>query len=226
MSETNAQDAQPKENEVAAHIKATFNNQVDVRDYKFHFKTTEDKETGLKVKRPTVELSLPVPSVEGAIAAIEAGGKQLDLLLEAMAAMVVSRAREIVNEKEDVTQDNFPMQELAWETIANLPEAEKRGRGIPKEIWEAFAEDYVAVMPGLTGKTEKQVQAAADIFLDKFNKHRANKNVIRLLKDQLGIYISNSSNAETFMECVAFLNDKADRLMKADDSSILEALGG
>lgn len=212
--------------QTAAHtLTANFDNKVDIRNYKFHFKTTEDKETGLKSKRPTVELAIPVPSAEGVVAAIEAGGKQLDLLLEAVAAMVVSRVRDLVNEKEDISQENFPFAEISWEAISNLPDSEKRGRGIPKEVWEAFSEDYVAVMPQLTGKTEKQVQAAADIFLDKFNKHRSNKKVIRLLKDQLAIYISNSNNAETYMDCVTFLNEKADKLLNADESSILDALG-
>lgn len=219
------QDVAPEVAAIPHSIRANFDNKVEVKSYKFHFKTVEDKETGLKSKRPTVEISLPVPSAEGAIAAIESGGKQLALLLEAMEAMVVSRARDIVNDKEDINAENFPYMDISWETIANLPEAEKRGRGIAKEVWEAFAEDYVSIMPSLTGKTEKQVQAAADILLDKFNKHRSNKKVIKLLQDQLAIYISNSPNAETYMECVTFLNDKADKLLKADETSVLEALG-
>lgn len=221
----NQPEVQQAEAAAIARIHANFDNTVELKDFKFHFKTTEDKETGLKSKRPTFEVKLPIPSVEGAVKALEAGGKQLDLVMEAMASIVVNRAREIISENENITAENFPYDQLTWEAIANLPEAERRGRGIPKEIWESFAEDYVAIMPGLTGKNTKQVQAAADILLDKFNKHKTNKKVIKLLQDQLAVYVSNSPNAETYTDCISFLNDKATRLMNQDESSILDALG-
>lgn len=220
QTETETQTGAP-----AYPVHANFDNTVELKDFKFHFKSVEDKETGLKSKRPTMELKLPIPSVEGAVKALEAGGKQLDLVMEALQTIIVNRAREIISEDENITAESFPYDQLTWEVIANLPEAERRGRGIPKEIWEAFAEDYVSIMPGLTGKSTKQVQAAADILLDKFNKHKTNKKVIKLLQDQLAVYVSNSPNAETYTDCISFLNDKATRLMNQDESSILDALG-
>ncbi len=216
----------------SAAVTPTFNNLVDTKAYKFSFKTVETKDDAGnvigKTKRPTIEFSgFPVPSVEGLQAAAQAGGKQLSLILEAMESIVVQRAREIINEKEDCTAENFPYDLITWEAIANQPEAERRSRGIPKEVWEDFGKDYIAVMPSLTGKTEKQVAAAVEIFMDRFNKIRSNKDykkIIRLLLDQLAIYISNSSNAESYMDCVTALNDKGNRVLTAEEVSVLDSL--
>lgn len=196
-------------------ITPSFNNKVDSRQFKFNFKKDD-----LGNKRPSVELSLPVPSVEGLISIIEGGGKGLELLLEAAADVVATQARSIVNEKEDISQEYFPMASISWETIANLPKAERRGGGIPKEVWEQFAADYIAVMPSVTGKTTDQVGNAAKIILNKFSAVKTNKPVLRLLRDQIGLYVTNSSNAEQYSECVAFLLDKAEALLNLSEADL------
>lgn len=209
-------------------IKANFDNKVDVKEVKFHFKKqaveVDGKATGDFTKRPTVTLNLPTPSVEGIIAILEAGGKQLDLLMEAVQEVVFGRAREIVNEKEDISQDNFPMEEMSWEKIANLPKAERRGGGISKETWEEFAKDYIAVMPGVTGKTADQIGNAAKILLNKFAACKTNKPVLGLLKEQIGLYVTHSPNAGEYAECVEFLNNKAETLLKMSDEDLLKNL--
>jgi len=202
-------------------ITANFNKNVDEKEVKFNFRTVKDDATGLESKRPSVELKLPVPSVEGIIAILEAGGKQLELLQEAVAAVIVDRAREIVADKEDATADNFPYAELLWETIANLPKAERKGRGIPKEVWEDFSKDYISTMPAVTGKSAEQVGNAAKILLNKFSAVKSNKPVISLLKGQLGMYLNSSANAEQFADCVEFLLQKAQTLLDADEASLL-----
>lgn len=205
-------------------VQANFDNKVDVREYKFHFKTVKDKESGIETKRPTIELKLPVPSVEGIIAILEAGGKQLELLQSAVADIVVAQARSILNDNESIGSDNFPAEQCTWEFIANMPEAEKRGRGIPKEMWEEFVSDYIAVMPSVTGKTAEQVSLAAKLFLNKFQQVKTNKPVIQKLKEQLAIYANNSKQAENFVDCIKFLDDKADALLQADEAALLANL--
>ncbi len=209
---------------VISGIKAKFNNQVDVKEVKFHFKKVKDEATGLETKRPTVELQVPTPSVEGIIAILESGGKGLELLQEAVAEIIYGRAREIINDKEDITQDNFPIDELGWDKIANLPKAERRGGGISKEVWEEFSKDYIAVMPSVSGKTAEQVGNAAKLLLNKFNAVKTNKPVLKLLKDQIGLYVSHSPNAETYSDCVSFLLEKADALISMDDAALLANL--
>ena len=214
----------PAVHPVVAAIQANFDNKVDVIDTKFHFKKMIDEASGVESKRPTVEIKLPRPSVEGIVEILTAGGKGLDLLLEAVTDVVLQRAREIINEKEDISQENFPMQELAWETIANLPKAERRGGGIPKELWDEFAKDYIAVMPAVTGKPVDKIALAAKVFLNKFNAVKTDKKVLALLKGQLALYITSSPNAENYVECVDFLDKKAQTLIDADSSNLLDAL--
>jgi hypothetical protein len=206
------------------NINANFDQNVDVKDVKFNFRTVKDEATGLESKRPSVELSIPIPSVEGIIAILEAGGKQLELLQEAVAEIVINRAREIVSDKEDISADNFPFAELTWEAIANLPKAERKGRGIAKEIWEDFSKDYIATMPAVTGKSAEQVGNAAKILLNKFSAVKSNKPVISLLKNQLGLYLNSSANAEQFSDCVEFLMQKAQTLLDADEAALLSNL--
>lgn len=209
---------------IHAAIRANFNNKVDVKEMKFHFKKVKDEATGLEVKRPTVELQLPVPSVEGIIEILEAGGKQLDLLLEAVTDVIATRARELVNDDDKLSQDTIDLSKLSWEAISNLPKAERRGGGISKEIWEEFGKDYIAVMPTVTGKTAEQIGNASKILLNKFNAVKTNKPVLKLLKDQIAIYVSNSPNAETYTDCVQFLVDKAETLINMDEAALLANL--
>lgn len=210
-------------------IKAAFNNKVDVRETSFGFRKVAilddaGKETGEYNKRPNVVLNIPYPSVEGIIAILEAGGKQLELLQEAVYDIVAGRARQVINDDENITSDNFDLTSLAWEIIANLPKAERRGGGISKETWDEFLKDYIAVMPSVTGKTLDQVKNAAKLFAAKFNPIKTNKKVITVLKGQLDIWLNNSARAEEFTECYEFLTNKADNLLSQDEAKLLENL--
>ena len=204
---------------VESQIVPNFDNKVDVKEYKFHFKKDE-----LGNKRETIELKLPVPSVEGLVAILEAGGKQLEMLLASVGDVISAQARSILNENGAMTAAQFPTDQTTWEFIANMPDAEKRGRGIPKEVWEEFAADYLSVMPGITGKTEEQISLAAKLFLNKFQSVNSNKPVLKKLKEQLAVYTNGSPNAENFYDCVKFLDEKADALLVADEAAMLANL--
>lgn len=223
-TENTASDAVTSTAEIHAAIKAKFNNLVDVKDTKFHFKKTLN-ELKEEVKRPTVELALPVPSVEGLIDIISnKGGKELDLVMDALYEVIVQRARELVNEDEGVNQDNFPFDKLSWEAIANLPKAERRGGGISKEVWEAFGADYLEVMPAVTGKKQEAIENAVKIYLNKFSTVKTAKPILAKLKEQLALYIGSTAKAEEFTECVDFLVNKADNLLNVDEASLLANL--
>jgi hypothetical protein len=203
-------------------IQANFNKMIDEKEVKFSFRTVKDEATGLESKRPTIEQKIPVPSVEGIIAILEAGGKQLELLQEAVADIVFQRAREILADDEKLTE--VPLDQLSWEVISNLPQAERKGRGIPKEVWEEFAKDYVAVMPSVTGKSAEQVGNAAKILLNKFSAVKTNKPILNLLKSQLAMYLNSSPNAEAYQGCVEFLINKAEALLNVDEAALLANL--
>jgi len=209
-----------------AQIKAQFNNKIDMVDYKFHFKKDD-----LGNKRQTVELKLPVPSIEGIVAILEStdevsGPKGRELLLAAVADIISSQARNILNDEANQAMNaaSFPLDQVTFEAIALLPDAEKRCRGIAKEVWDEFVKDYISIMPAITGKTIEAVSFAAKLLLGKYNSIKTNKPVIAKLKEQLAIYTNNSPQAETFSECVKFLDEKADSLMKLDESAMLANL--
>lgn len=194
---------------------------IDYKDYKFSFR--KDKFGNV---RSAVEVKLPVPSVEGIAEIFNNGGKGLDYLVSLVHDSIAAHVRNILNDDNDekITSANFPYEQATWEAMVNTPEAERRGRGIPKEIWEAFAEDYIAQMPAVTGKSVDVVSLAAKHLLNKFQAVKTDKPVLRKLKDYLAVYINQTPNAEQFVECVKFLDEKADTLLAADDSALLDNL--
>ena len=207
-----------------ANVQANFDNTVDKVAVKFNFRRVKDEATGLESKRPSVEIELPLLSVEGIVAAFQAGGKQLDLIVEAVRDVQIARARELINEKEDINAENFPYAELSWEVIANLPKAERRGGGIPKETWEEFAKDYIAVMPEAAGKTVEQITNMAKILMGKLNAIKTNEPVLQLVVEQLGIYAEATENMEDYADCVAFLLNKAETFLNVSEEELLANL--
>lgn len=212
-------------NETTTPIIVNFDNKLDYKEAKFSFRSVKDKETGVETKRATVELSkLPVPSVEGVVAILEAGGKQLDLLMEAVTNVILDRARDVINDSEAITSDTFDYATVDWNTIANL-EKEDRRSGISKETWEEFATDYVEIMPAVSNASKEQCANAAKIFVGKFASIKSKKDVIEKLKVRLSLYAESSPKSTQFAEVVDFLFKKADKLISAKEESLEDNLG-
>lgn len=209
---------------ICENIKVNYNFKVDVKPVTFNFKLQRDKESGIEIKREAVELALPFPSIEGIVSILEAGGKQLDLLMDAVESVIIATSRDIIVENTTINAKNFPIDRVSWEYIANLPKAQRRGGGIPKETWEDFAQDYVSVMPGVTGKTVEQVTNAAKILQNKLQQVKTNEPVLKLLIEQLAIYSENSANIQEFQDCVEFLLNKADAYLNPAPDDLLSNL--
>jgi hypothetical protein len=197
-------------------ITANHDVSVDTKDFSFHFK--KDK---LGNKRPSVELKLPVPSVEGIVAILTKGGKELELLQDAIYDVIRAQAASIVSDDEKITQATFPVGSVLWTTIANMPKADRRSSAISTEVWEAFAKDYIEVMPSVTAKSVEAVTNATVVYLKKFSIVKTNKDVISKLKDQLGLYTEHSKNIEQFSEILELLVNKADSYLSANDVELL-----
>lgn len=206
-------------------VLVNFDNKLDYKQVKFGFREVADKETGVKTKRSAVELNnIPVPSVEGIVAILETGGKALELLLEAVNDVVIQRARDVINDSESITSENFDYSTLDWNAIANL-EKEDRRSGIAKETWEDFAADYVSVMPAISNTSKEQSINAAKIFVGKFNAIKSKKDIIEKLKLRLAMYAEHSPKSADFAECVDFLFKRADKLIAAKEESLEDNLG-
>lgn len=209
-------------------IAANFDNTVDSKEFKFAFK--KDK---LGNKRATVEIKGLVPSVEGIINILQTGGKPLELLQEAMYDVIRSSIGADVSEDEKFSQTSYDTATIqigevtypkySWEGIANQPREDRRASSIPEEQWKAFSEDYLAVMPAVTNKTEEQIGNAIFVFNKKFSIVRTDKPTITMLKNQLALYAEHSKNAENFTDILELLLRKADVYLGSDDVQKLVA---
>ena len=196
-----------------SEITANSNTLVDMIPVIYRFK--KDK---LGNKRQAVELKLPVPSMEGIVEILKAGGKGLELLQDALLATVKGVASDFVSADEKISQDTLPVAQLYWDAIANMPKAERQT--IATEQWEAFAADYQGTMPALTGKTADQVGLAVQIYLKKFAQVKSNKNILNKLKEQLALYM-DTPNAEQFQDVLELLLRRVDTYLSAEDPVIL-----
>jgi hypothetical protein len=199
-------------------VNPTFDNSVDQKDFKFRF-----KKDNLGNQRPTVEVKGFVPSVEGIVGILEKGGKGLELLQDAMYDVVRGALGSYVADNENASQDSIPWEKFTWESIANAPREDRRS--IPEEQWKGFAEDYLKVMPGVTGKSPEAIANATTVYLKKFTLVKTNKPILAKLKEQLSLYVEHSPKAEEFSDVLEVLLKKADAYLKADDAAaILENL--
>jgi len=208
---------------ICAEVKSRIKFSVAVKPVIFNFKTTKD-ENGISYKRDSLEIPCPMPNMQGLVDIIEAGGKQLELLMDAVESVVIQTARSFISEDESLNAINFPYDKLTWDAIANMPKPERSGGGIAKEVWDDFETDYIAVMVEATGKEVDRVARAAKILKDKFQKCKTDMEVLGFLVEQLTIYIGATARADEFSGCVEFLVDKADKLMNTTPAQLLEAL--
>jgi len=205
--------------------------EYDSVEMKFRYKKTE-----LGTQRQTVELKVPVPNVNGLIDIIQKGieagvdttgkpnSKSIQLLLEVMQDTIRGSLAGFLGENETVVDaSGVVFSKHTWDAIANTPKADRRSNQIPEEQWKSFVEDYVTVMPGVTGKTKEQVSNATTVFVKKFSIVKTNKPVIQVLKDQLALYVNNSPKAEEFSDIIELLNSKADAYLSSDDIQKLVA---
>lgn len=200
---------------------------------KFHFraetiKDEEGKVIGKKEKLPSLELVIPTLESDDLLSIIEAGGKPLELLLEAANDVIYQAMRDVIAEAIDtkkalsqgLVESNHA--NLDWTAIANKPKAERRGSGVSKEDLEAFAEDYKAVMAAVqTDKNEQQVATAALHISKKFANCRFNKQVIATLRGYLATWYSNTPNKEDFASIYEVLDNRAEVLLNADEAGKL-----
>lgn len=209
---------------ISENIQVNFDFDVIVKPVNFNFKKSKDKETNIVTERGSVQLAIPYPSVEGIVSILEKGGKGLELLLEAMETVVNTEARNLLYEDVTFNAATFPVEKVSWEFIANIPKAARRGSGIPKEVWEDFAQDYMEVMPEVTGKKIEAVANMVKILKNKLSNVRTSEEVLLFVVEQLAIYIENTPNAEEYQDCVAFLLNKAETFLNVTPEELLAAL--
>ena len=189
--------------------------------YKFNFKSrriTDENgnEIGRTKKQPSLTVDLPVPSAEEVIAMLRAGGAEAVLLLTQIGDTIYQAARgqfdEIIeqfgdDDSKEVTADMLNYDQLSISYLANLPPSSRGVQAISDEEWQAFFEDYLAVMVAATGKTEDRIKNHINLF-KRPQKAKANKEVLKVLVDQLDIYLASSGNLEDTGNCAVRIRDR------------------
>lgn len=215
--------------EATGAITANHDPLIDYKEVTFNFRKTKDPETGVETKRESITVRLAVPSFEGLAAIMNAGGKELDQLLAAAEGVIVDYAKQLAADNPNYTSENFPVAAVSWATIANLPETERKGRGISKEIWEDFIKSYIEAMPAIIGKPVEVVKKQASILAQKFQplkNHEKKNELLPKFVEMLALYVNNAAEAEQFTAPIEFLTKKAEELMAADNAADLaENLG-
>ena len=189
--------------------------------YKFNFKSrriTDESgnEIGRTKKQPSLTVDLPVPSTDEVISMLQAGGAEAVLLMTQIGDTIYQAARgqfdEIIeqfgdDDSKEVTADMLNYDQLSISYLANLPPSSRGVQAISDEEWQAFFEDYLAVMVAATGKTEDRIKNHINLF-KRPQKAKANKEVLKVLVDQLDIYLASSGNLEDTGTCAVRTRDR------------------
>ena len=189
--------------------------------YKFNFKSrriTDEagNEIGRTKKQPSLTVDLPVPSIDEVISMLQAGGAEAVLLMTQIGDTIYQAARgqfdEVIeqfgdDDSKEVTADMLNYDQLSISYLANLPPSSRGVQAISDEEWQAFFEDYLAVMVAATGKTEDRIKNHINLF-KKPQKAKANKEVLKVLVDQLDIYLASSGNLEDTGTCAVRIRDR------------------
>lgn len=193
------------------------NTKLIEKDFSFR-KTAEG------LKRPTVTLAMQVPNVDGIAELLTSEDPKVqELLISLVQDTLTSYTRTFVEADADFNQEKFDALvaegKISIQAIANLPRSERNTIG--KDDLEEFAKDYVAIMPGVTGKDIKKVQMAAGLFIERFKRVAGDNNVLTVLQEQLGVFAENASE-ETLAKherVVTYLASKLEELLGLEVSA-------
>ena len=193
------------------------------KQFKFNFKSRKitdeaGNEIGRTKKQDAVICDLPVPSDQDIVEILTNNGEgaEASMIRNAVADIIYNQAREQFDEIIDAFGDDdskvvsaamLDYDKLTLAYIASIPPARRGASSISEEDWTAFFEDYLQTMVAATGKTAERIKNHINLF-KKPNKAKANKEVLRVLVDQLDIYMSNSANLDDTGVCAGRISAK------------------
>ena len=203
------------------------------QSYKFNFKTRKvtdenGKEVGRTKKQPSVVCDLPVPSADEVVMMLSNGGAEAGLIMSTIGDIIYQAARgqfdEIIesfgdDESKAVAASMLNFDQLSLTYIANLPPSSRGVQAISDEEWQAFFEDYLAVMVAATGKAEDRIKNHINLF-KRPQKAKANKEVLQVLVDQLDIYLASSGNLDDTGTCAVRIRDKFSKWISEPEKAV------
>ncbi len=208
---------------------------TEAKKFDFHFKKEKIKNAAGEVigegkKHPSFAEELPVPSPEGLLDIISAGGKGLELLIECVSNEVFGQAKELVKQLRaaspelEVKAGMVDQAKLEWEFMANIPKAERKGLGISDEDFDSFFDDYRSIMPKVTGKDLDRIEKHVAIFKKRLSSVKNDKKALGILKDMLLLWAGNTGSMEENQEVYDYLLKRAETLLAEEEKVLAEAL--
>lgn len=206
------------------------------KEFNFFFRTDkvrddEGKVIGTGRKHPDVKAVLPVPTYAQMIELLQQGGKEAELMLDALVNEIDRAARQQINDwrdnnglDKDFTATAFDLSKLSVTAIANTPKGERGGAAISDEDWTAFLEDYSHVMVHVVGYDEKKVKLAVMHFKVQLRRIKNDKAAVQKLLDLLNVWATKTENLEDHMSCYEDLTKRAAKYLKAEEKNVSEAL--
>lgn len=203
---------------------------------KFNFKTRTVKDDDGKVlktyaKQPSVTADLPFLTAEELIAVLsnasEENAKVRALVVDAVNEEIKAQAKvqfdgfiddNLDNETFQISANLLDHDRLTLEYIASIPPAQRGARGISDEEWTVFFNDYLAVMPQVTGKDVKRITYHLD-FLKKPQRLRQEPEALSTMIDQLNIYLTASQMVEETGEAANRVKSRFEKWLK-DQSKV------
>lgn len=205
-------------------------------EFNFFFRTDKIRDNEGKVigngrKHPDVKAVLPIPTYEQMIGFLQQGGKEAELMLEALVNEIDRAARQQINDFReekgldvDFTPTMFDLSKLTVTAIANTPRGERGGPAISDEDWTSFLEDYKHVMVNVVGYEAKKVDLALMHFKVQLRRIKNDKAAVQKLLDLLNIWATKTENLEDHTACYEDLSKRAAKYLKAEEKNVSEAL--
>jgi hypothetical protein len=203
---------------------------VNPTAFKFNFRSVTDEETQTTTKRPTIEIKLPVPSLDGIAKILNEGDKkQQALLLEAVTQVIADAARDYVNDNTTVTAESFDLSKVTFEAIANQEPEVKASRAIDKESWKAFCDAYISHIPSVAAEITKEKAALhCKHYVSKFNSlmgHPNKDKAVDRFLELLTVFTTTYGQAAEHEQVLTYLVERATKIKSAQPANLMDSLG-
>lgn len=210
-----------------------------VTETKFSFRASKvinaDSTVTVIPAPPAVILELPYITTYGLQVALADDPKVLEYAVELANSAIYLAAREQVTafyeseqgKQRQITQTDLDNSKLTILALATAPKAEYRGVGIPKELWQAFTEDYCQVMADLyPTRDADKIARQAEILAARLEPARAKPKVLEFLVGNClaGDWWPATTRQDEFQVIFDFLSEKGAKLRTPDESETLDSL--
>lgn len=192
---------------------------------KFNFRTKETKNElneVIKTKRESVELQLPMPTLDGLVDLLNKGdSKAIAGLLGIIKDSIIAQARQQVDDDEKITQATLDTSKLTMDYIFSLPPSQRASTVPDDSLFKLFEKDYMEVMAAVQAeKTTAQISTARDLFLKKFTPVKEKPDVITALRGYLALWYASTTLQEELADLFEYLNKRADALLAAPPKAV------